>query len=430
MATLNDLPSGERPHIVFFGARNAGKSSLVNAVAGQSLSVVSDVAGTTTDPVRKAMELLPAGPVVLVDTPGIDDEGELGSLRVQQAYKALDSASVAVLVVDSLKGLSSADLGLVDEFQQRRIPYVVVSSKSDLVPGGFDPYAGIVELDEAGVRRARLKVSARDSLGIGELKKTIAKLVDEGCAERKVASDLVSAGDVVVLVIPIDSSAPKGRIILPQQMVIRDLVEAGAVVCAVSPEGLAALLSSLAAPPALVVTDSQVFGRVAPIVPPEVGLTSFSILMSRYRGVLDGQVLAVDALERLGDDDVVLISEGCTHHRQCKDIGTIKLPQWICRLSSASPRFEFTSGRDFPDDLSAYRAVVHCGGCMLNAREMRSRTERARDQQVPFTNYGMTIAKANGVLDRALQPLVERGCVQPGRDEQGISCEMQVPSSC
>ena len=389
MAGLNETPSGERVHIGFFGVRNAGKSSLVNAVTGQDLAVVSDTPGTTTDPVRKAMELLPVGPVLIIDTPGIDDEGELGDLRVQKARRALDFVDVAVLVVDSTRGLSPVDMALINEFQNRRVSYIIVSSKADLMPDAVDP----------------IRVSSKDGWGIEELKGVIASLASQVERQRKLVSDLLEPGDVTVLVVPIDSAAPKGRLILPQQQVIRDIVEAGAQACVTSVEGLPTMLTALTSPPRLVITDSQVFGAVAKIVPAEVPLTSFSILMARYKGTLPDQIDAVGALEKLDDTSCVLISEGCTHHRQCEDIGTVKIPRWVRSVCGANPRFEFTSGGEFPRDLSRYDAVIHCGGCMLNAREMESRAGIAREQGVPFTNYGMAIAKANGVFDRAIAPI-------------------------
>ena len=420
--SLNDTPSGERAHIVFFGVRNAGKSSLVNALTSQTVSVVSDVAGTTTDPVRKAMELAPAGPVLIVDTPGIDDVGDVGDLRVQRAEAALNEADVAVLVVDATRGMTSFDDRLLATFQTRRIPHVIAENKADLLAesgrvgaaepplsspslgadasngkallegGGYNAVAS-AENDGASARVARVRVSARTREGLGDLKRALATL----------AAD--TAGDVVVLVIPLDSAAPKGRIILPQQQVMRDALEAGAFPCATGVEGLPDLLAALARPPRLVVTDSQVFGEVDALLPPEVPLTSFSILMARYKGDLAAQLEAVRALESLTDEDTVLIAEGCTHHRTCEDIGTVKLPLLIRAISGTDPRFAFTSGRDFPDDLSPYAAIVHCGGCTLNARDMASRIQRARAQQIPLTNYGMTIARAHNILPRALAPL-------------------------
>ena len=406
MARLNETPSGERVHIGFFGVRNAGKSSLVNAVTGQDLAVVSDVAGTTTDPVRKAMELLPIGPVLIIDTPGIDDTGELGSQRVKKALRAFDSTNVAVLVVDATKGLSAADNELIEAFQAKSVPYVIVSNKADLLSDSPQVQA-VIDRDERGVKRARISVSALTGAGIRELKEAIAALGADALNDRRLVADLLEPGDVVVLVVPIDSAAPKGRLILPQQQVIRDVIEAGAHACVTSVEGLPALLDSFNRPVRLVITDSQVFGQVARLVPDDVPLTSFSILMARYKGTLAAQAHAVATLEALSDDDCVLISEGCTHHRQCEDIGTVKIPRWICDMSGANPRFEFTAGGEFPADLSPYTLVVHCGGCMLNAREMESRMSIALEQGVPFTNYGMAIAKSQGVFDRALKPLID-----------------------
>ena len=402
--SLNDTPSGERTHIVFFGVRNAGKSSLVNAVTGQSTAVVSSAPGTTTDPVRKAMELLPAGPVLIVDTPGIDDEGDVGDLRVQRALTALDEADVAVLVVDGTRGLSFFDEQLVDAFRRREIPYVIAYNKADLEEESGSLAASLGN-DEHGCRHARVRVSALTGKGVVDLKGVLAALIACTRDERRLVADLLLPGDMVVLVIPLDSGAPKGRLILPQQQVIRDVLSAGAFPCATSVEGLPRLLATLAQPPRLVVTDSQVFGAVDAALPPDVPLTSFSILMARYKGDLPAQLEAVRALENLTDQDTVLIAEGCTHHRQCDDIGTVKLPEWIRQISGANPQFAFTSGRDFPEDLSTYTAVVHCGGCTLNGREMASRIERAQKQGVPITNYGMAIARAHNILPRALAPL-------------------------
>lgn len=408
MAGLNETPAGERVHIGFFGVRNAGKSSLVNAVTGQDLAVVSDTPGTTTDPVRKAMELLPVGPVLIVDTPGIDDEGKLGGLRVAKARRALDSVDVAVLVVDATKGISPTDAELIGSFQQRAVPYVIALSKSDLVSDAREIPPAVAGLDDCGVKHARVSVSAVESWGIEELKAEVAKLAVEAARERKLVADLVEAGDIVVLVIPIDSAAPKGRLILPQQQVIRDLIEAGASACVTSVEGLSSMLGSLERAPKLVITDSQVFGAVARIVPEDVALTSFSILMARYKGTLPAQVDAIEVLENLTDASRVLISEGCTHHRQCEDIGTVKIPRWVRELSGADPHFSFTSGGEFPSDVSSYDIVIHCGGCMLNAREMEHRMKQTLEQGVAFTNYGMAIAKAQGVFERAIKPLVSK----------------------
>lgn len=407
VAGLNETPSGERVHIGFFGVRNAGKSSLVNAVTGQDLAVVSATPGTTTDPVRKAMELLPAGPVLIVDTPGIDDAGELGDLRVEKALGALGSTDVAVLVVDSTVGLRAADLQLLEAFRSRRVPYAVAWNKSDLRSSSTGPDdAGALPADDA-CPHAEVDVSALTGAGVQELKEALAGLAERAGERRVLVSDLVSPGDAVVLVVPVDSAAPKGRLILPQQQVIRDCIECGAHAMVTGVEGLTAALASLVAPPKLVITDSQAFGEVSRIVDPDIALTSFSILMARYKGTLATQVGAVESLRTLSDDDEVLITEGCTHHRQCDDIGTVKLPRMIRAISGANPRFSFTSGRDFPADLAQYAAVVHCGGCMLNAREVQRRAHVALAQGVPFANYGMVIAQANGILERALAPIAD-----------------------
>ena len=400
--SLNDTMSGERIHIGFFGMRNAGKSSTVNAVTGQDLAVVSDVAGTTTDPVRKAMELLPLGPVLVIDTPGLDDEGAVGDLRVKKARRVIDSTDIAVLVVDSTRGMTAGDEELVDLFTKRGVPHVIVMNKCDLSGGD----AGTVELatDEA-VPHARVFTNAVSGAGIHELKETLGKLVGGTHVERHILSDLIEPGDDIVLVTPIDSAAPKGRLILPQQMTVRDILDSGAHAHVTRETELESMLASLARPPRLVVTDSQAFGVVSKIVPESVPLTSFSILMSRYKGDLDAQVENVGALDDLADGDKVLLAEGCTHHRQCQDIGTVKLPAWISDYTGRDLVFEFTSGGEFPNDLSSFACIVHCGGCMLNEREMRWRLRHAAAQGIPCTNYGMAIAKMNGILDRALEPL-------------------------
>ena len=398
---LNDTPSAERVHIGFFGRRNAGKSSLVNAVTGQELSVVSPVEGTTTDPVRKAMELLPLGPVVIIDTPGFDDEGELGELRVRRTRQILARADCAVLVVDAGRGLTPADRQLVELFRGRQLPYLVAWNKSDLVPA---PDTG-----EDGVA-----VSAVTGQGVEELKERLARLVKTEDRTGALVGDLLRTGDLAVLVVPIDKSAPKGRLILPQQQVIRDALEAGAAPVVVRETEYAAVLPSLGRPPALVVTDSQVFGLVARQTPAEIPLTSFSILMARYKGFLDTAVRGAAALDRLRDGERVLIAEGCTHHRQCEDIGTVKLPRWIREHTGAEPAFETCSGRDFPEDLSPYRLVIHCGGCMLHQREMQVRQNLALAAGVPFTNYGTAIARLHGILRRSLGPFPALAALVPG----------------
>ena len=394
---LNDTPSGERVQIAFFGVRNAGKSSLVNAVTGQQLAVVSDVAGTTTDPVRKAMELLPLGPVVIVDTPGFDDEGALGELRVEATRKVLATCDVAVLVVDGVRGPCDADRQLLSLFAEQGIPCVVAFSKADLVTAG----AGLSELPGSA---AAVRVSSVTGEGISELKETLARVGAERGPEPQLIADLLAPGDIVVLVVPIDSAAPKGRLILPQQQTIRDVLEAGASALICRDAELARTLASLPAPPRMVVTDSQVFGRVAKVVPADVPLTSFSILFSRYKGDLAAQVAGARAIDALEDGSRVLICEGCTHHRQCEDIGTVKMPRWVREHSGVEPVFEFTSGGDFPLDLSPYDLVIHCGGCTLGARAMRGRVARAVEQGVPITNYGVAIAHMHGILPRVLKP--------------------------
>ena len=390
--SLNSQPSAERIHIGFFGLRNAGKSSVVNAVTGQKLSLVSEVLGTTTDPVQKAMEILPLGPVVVIDTPGVDDEGELGEMRVRRARQTLSKTDVAVLVVDALKGLQPADRELIALFEARRIPYLIAWNKADLL--GEVPAPGERELC----------VSAATGANIYELKEAIGRLVRQPEADKKLVGDLIAPNDLIVLVTPIDAAAPKGRMILPQQQMIRDVLDHNAMNVVVKETQLEAALAALSVKPRMVITDSQAFGPVSRIVPEDMLLTSFSILFARYKGELDEAVRGAAALDRLKDGDVVLISEGCTHHRQCGDIGTVKLPAWLKGYTKKALRFEFTSGGEFPDDPSPYALVVHCGGCMLNEREMKSRIARAREAGVPITNYGIAIAQAHGILRRALSP--------------------------
>lgn len=393
---LNDTPSGERVQIAFFGVRNAGKSSLVNAVTGQQLAVVSDVAGTTTDPVRKAMELLPLGPVVIVDTPGFDDEGALGELRVEATRKVLATCDVAVLVVDGTRGFTSTDRQLTALFAEQGIPCVVAFTKADLA--GADVPQKIEDV------AATVRTSAATGEGIEELKETLARVGAEKGPEPQLIADLLAPGDTVVLVVPIDSAAPKGRLILPQQQTIRDVLEAGAHALICRDAELAGTLAALPKPPRMVVTDSQAFGKVAKIVPAEVPLTSFSILFSRYKGDLATQVAGARAIDSLTDASCVLICEGCTHHRQCEDIGTVKMPAWVRKHTGVEPTFEFTSGGDFPLDLTPYDLVIHCGGCTLGARAMRGRVARAAEQGVPITNYGVAIAHMHGILPRVIAP--------------------------
>lgn len=390
--SLNETVSAERVHIGFFGLRNAGKSSLVNAVTGQRLSVVSEVKGTTTDPVKKAMELLPMGPVVIIDTPGIDDEGALGEQRVARAQQILRQADIAILVVDAQKGLQPADQELLALFTDRNLPYLTVFNKADLLPQ-IPPETA-----------HEIYVSAETGDGIHALKEKIAALTKTAENDRKIVADLVAPGDTVILVTPIDSAAPKGRLILPQQQTLRELLETGALSVVVRESELGEALASLKAPPRLVITDSQAFGVVSKIVPESVMLTSFSILFARYKGDLATVIGGAAMLDRLQDGDKVLISEGCTHHRQCQDIGTVKLPGWINGYTGKTLDYSFTSGTEFPDDLSKYALVVHCGGCMLNEREMKSRLAHCTEQGVPVTNYGIAIAQMHGILKRSLTP--------------------------
>ncbi len=390
--SLNNTPSGERVHIGFFGLRNAGKSSVVNAVTAQKLSVVSDTLGTTTDPVKKAMELLPIGAVVIVDTPGIDDVGELGEQRVKRAIDTLSSTDIAVLVTESLGELAQAEQQLCSLFEKKNIPYIIAVNKVDM-------------LDEVpNDDEKRVYISAKNGTGISSLKDRIAALSGKGESERKLLGDIISADDLIVLVTPIDASAPKGRLILPQQQMIREILDNHALTVVVAPEQLEKALQILNRKPHLVITDSQAFGAVSKIVPDDIMLTSFSILFARYKGELSAAVEGAAALKHLKDGDRVLISEGCTHHRQCGDIGTVKLPKWISEYCKKELIFDFTSGGDFPDDLSKYAVIVHCGACMLNRREMLSRAAFAKQNGVPMTNYGIAIAEIHGILARSLSP--------------------------
>ena len=389
--SLNDTPSAERVHIGFFGRRNAGKSSVVNAVTNQELSVVSDVKGTTTDPVLKSMELLPMGPVVIIDTPGFDDEGSLGELRVKKTKQILNRADCAVLVVDATQGLTPADQELIALFQEKDIPYLVAYNKSDLAAA---PQLGEKELAVSAVTRE----------GIEELKERIARLTRSQGEDKRLVGDLLTPGDLVVLVTPIDSAAPKGRLILPQQQTIRDVLDADCTAIVVKENTLAPTLEKLAVKPRMVITDSQAFAQVDRDTPKDIPLTSFSILMARYKGFLEDAVRGVAAIDRLQDGDRVLIAEGCTHHRQCDDIGTVKLPAWIRKFTGAEPAFEWTSGTAFAEDLTKYKMIIHCGACMLNEKEMQHRISCAKQQGVPITNYGIAIAYINGILRRTLQP--------------------------
>ena len=391
---MNNTPASERTHIGFFGRRNAGKSSIVNAVTGQELAVVSEVKGTTTDPVYKTMELLPLGPVMIIDTPGFDDEGMLGELRVKKTKQVLNKTDIAVLVVDATEGLKECDKELIALFQAKEINYLIVYNKSDLLEE--IPVAGSQEIFASALKKEN----------IFEVKERIAALKEQS-AEKSIIADKLNRGDFVVLVVPIDSAAPKGRLILPQQQTIRDILDAGAMAIVTKESELTQTLEGLGKKPAMVITDSQVFKTVAPLVPADIPLTSFSILMARYKGLLDAAALGAAAIEHLKDGDTILIAEGCTHHRQCDDIGTVKIPNWLRKYTGKDIKIETCSGTEFPEDLTKYAMVIHCGGCMLNEREVRYRTKCAVDQGVPITNYGTFIAYVNGILKRSLEVFPE-----------------------
>lgn len=398
---MNQTPASERVHISFFGKRNAGKSSVINAVTGQDLAIVSSVMGTTTDPVYKSMELLPLGPVVVIDTPGIDDEGELGALRVRKSYQVLNKTDIAILVVDSTTGKGEEEFALLHKFHEKHIPYLVVYNKIDLL--SVEKIKNLA----MSVRAGEVLVSAADGMNIQELKEKITTLKPEDTHQYPLIQDLIEPLDLVILVVPIDKAAPKGRLILPQQQTIRDILERGALSLVVRDTELKSTLDHFLAQgvcPKLVVTDSQAFARVSKDVPENITLTSFSILFARYKGELETQLKGVAALSSIEDGDHILIAEGCTHHRQCGDIGTCKMPEWIRNYTGKEPVFEFTSGTEFPDDVSSYKMVVHCGGCMLNEREMKYRIACCQDQGVPITNYGILIAQVTGILKRSLGP--------------------------
>lgn len=401
---MNQTPASERVHISFFGKRNAGKSSVINAVTGQDLAIVSSVMGTTTDPVYKTMELLPLGPVMVIDTPGIDDEGELGALRIRKSYQVLNKTDIAILVIDSTAGKGEEELELIHRFHKKGIPYLIVYNKIDLLST-----EKIKDL-AMSVRAGEVLVSASDGMNIQELKEKIASLKPEDTHKYPLIQDLIDPLDLVILVVPIDKAAPKGRLILPQQQTIRDILERGALSLVVRDTELKSTLDHFLAQgvcPKLVVTDSQAFARVSKDVPENITLTSFSILFSRYKGELEIQLKGIAALSSIEDGDRILIAEGCTHHRQCGDIGTCKMPEWIRNYTGKKPVFEFTSGTEFPDDVSSYKMVVHCGGCMLNEREMKYRIACCQDQGVPITNYGILIAQVTGILKRSLRPFPE-----------------------
>ncbi len=397
--SLNTTPSSERVHIGLFGKRNAGKSSLINAITGQNLAIVSEAKGTTTDPVYKAMELLPLGPVMIIDTPGIDDEGVLGSLRIQKAYQVLNKTDIALVIIDAAVGPSAEDLRLIKRINAKKIPLLIVINKCETI--NEDKKTAYQALLPNG---KLLFVSAEQKLNIFELKEAIAQAVPADENKAQIVADLLAPSDFVVLVVPIDSAAPKGRLILPQQQTIRDILEADAAAIVVKENELANTLQNLGKRPKLVITDSQVFKKVAAETPADILLTSFSILFARYKGNLQTAVQGVTALESLEDGDKLLVGEGCTHHRQCDDIGTVKLPHWIKEYTGKNPEFIFTSGTEFPLDLSPYKMIIHCGACMLNEREMQYRIKCAADQNIPFTNYGITIAYINGILKRTVEP--------------------------
>ena len=398
---MNQTPSSERVHIGFFGRRNAGKSSVLNAVTGQDMAVVSDVKGTTTDPVQKSMELLPLGPVVVIDTPGIDDEGELGALRVKKSYQVLNKSDAAVLVVDASLGLCEEDFAFIEHIQKKQIPYAVAFNKSDLAPSAS------LAKDLQYLKEHQIdfvSVSTADLSGIDTLKEKIATLAKTEDTKLRIVADLIHPSDFVVLVVPIDKAAPKGRLILPQQQTIRDILEADATAIVVKEYELRDTLAHLGKKPRLVITDSQVFAKVSADTPADIMLTSFSILFARYKGNLPALIKGVTALEQIEDGDKILVSEGCTHHRQCDDIGSVKLPRWIRQYTGKEPEFVFSSGTELPADLSPYKMIVHCGGCMLNEREMKYRLACAKDQNIPMTNYGILIAYIQGILKRSVEP--------------------------
>ena len=390
---MNQTPAANRIHIGFFGRRNAGKSSVVNAVTGQSLAIVSPVKGTTTDPVYKTMELLPMGPVMIIDTPGIDDEGSLGEERIKKTKQVLNKTDVAVLVVDGAVGMDSKDEELIKLFEAKKIPYVIALNKSDVC--AVCPY---------GADDPRIWVSAKEGVGIYDLKEKIARLAVKEVSERRIVVDLVQPGDFIVLVVPIDSAAPKGRLILPQQQTIRDILEADAASIVVKDSELKETLDSLGKKPRMVITDSQAFRSVSEDTPEDILLTSFSILFARYKGSLEPAVQGVRMLDKLKEGDKILISEGCTHHRQCDDIGTVKIPRWIEEYMGKHFQYEWSSGTEFPENLREYGLIIHCGGCMLNEREMKYRQKCAGAQEIPMTNYGILIAHTQGILRRSLEP--------------------------
>lgn len=393
--SLSNTPSSERTHIGFFGAANAGKSSLVNAVTGQSISLVSSVSGTTTDPVKKAMELLPLGPVVIIDTPGFDDLGELGKMRIERTMEVLETIDAAILVYDSQTSFSKTYEKFEEAFRKKGVPYIKVFTKADLIN------------KRENIKENEIYVSAKTGENIEKLKEKIARLIPEKSEKQGIVDSFVQKGDFVILVTPIDEAAPKGRIILPQQQVLRNLLDIGAVTLVVQPGELLNALSNMKQKPKVVITDSQAFFEVSKIVPPEIMLTSFSILLARYRKMLDGAVMAVKEIENLEDGDKILIAEGCTHHRQCNDIGSVKIPSWIKNHTKKDIAFDVSSGHEFPKDLKEYKMVIHCGGCMVTPKEVENRMRLAQYNGVPFTNYGITIAYMNGILKRSVEVFPE-----------------------
>ncbi len=407
--SMNEAPRSVRLHIGFFGCRNAGKSSLVNALTSQQMSVVSDVPGTTTDPVSKSMEILPAGPVVITDTPGFDDDGGLGELRVKRTREILKRTDLAILVVDSMKGICQSDKELLQLFAAQDTPCILVWNKTDLISdtADFQDYNNRLSADSKLI--GQIRVSSVTGENLSQLREMIGRTAKHQERELPLLGDIIHPLDLVILVIPIDESAPKGRLILPQQQVLRDILDHQGQALCVREKELDAVISNLTVKPALVITDSQAFGQVAKTVPEDIPMTSFSILMARYKGVLKNQLEGVSAVSKLQDGDKVLIAEGCTHHRQCGDIGTVKLPAWIRQYVGCNPIFETSSGLSFPEDLTQYKVIIHCGSCMLNEREVRSRNERAAALGVPITNYGMVIAQVHGILPRALAPIPDAG---------------------
>lgn len=388
--SMNDTPKGERWHIGIFGKRNAGKSSIINALTNQKTAIVSDVLGTTTDPVYKAMELLPIGAVMIVDTPGIDDVGEVGNMRVEASMRVLDKCDCVVVVADARDGLTECEKELINKVKAKNISYAVVFNKCDMTK----------KRDGDGIY-----CSAKENINIDAIKEKLADMAAEQKSEKRLVGDLVEKGACVLLVIPIDSSAPKGRLILPQQQTIRDLLDSDAMVVTVKENRVKEAVEKFA--PDLVICDSQVFGKIKDDVPKNVPLTSFSILFARYKGDLQRNLKGIERLDNLKDGDCVLVSEGCTHHRQCGDIGTVKMPNWIKKHTGKNINFEFTQGGEFPEKIEKYALVVHCGGCMLNEREMKYRIGACESGNVPIVNYGMAIAHMNGILKRSLEPVMK-----------------------